>query len=252
MEVLAQAIPLHFLEHYIFKELNMLALLKSSTVGLTSSGSRASSDTQNYLFYLRKTFTCCFSLDLYMMHLLKRRNLPAFSFSPAVRPRLMAPHKGCVPISAIPAHSDPITHIVKVSGSKSPSSESVLSKSSLCCVCLEPAEPLLCPFQSWGAPSGSEVPLTWPTPVPSLRPGCCALGAPKLLVSWWLFYLLMGPPFSQSFELFRRILDSSHSAQSPRRKADLQLPEQYFSFLAMLSTVVAMSLTEHLKGRQST
>ena len=64
LEVLAQAIPLHFLEHYIFKELNMLALLKSSRVGLTSSGSCAASDTQSYLFYLRKNFTCCFSLDL--------------------------------------------------------------------------------------------------------------------------------------------------------------------------------------------
>ena len=186
-----------------------------------------------------------------MVYLLKRRNFPAFSFSPAVRLRLMAPHKGCVPVSVIPVCSDPITHVVKVSGSKSPSSGSVLWKSSLYCVCLEPAEPPLCPFRSWGAPSGPEVPLAWPTPVPSLRPGFCALGAPKLLVSWWLFYLLMGPPFSQSFELFRRILDSSHSAQRPRRKADLQLPGHYFSFSAVLSTVVATSFTEHLKGRQS-
>lgn len=110
----------------------------------------------------------------------------------------MAPHKGCVPVPAIPVCSDPITHVVKVSGSKSPSSGSVLWKNSLCCVCLELAEPLLCPFQSWGAPSGSEVlllVLRCPSPGPHLFPpsGQAAVpwGPPSSLsacgyfIFWW-------------------------------------------------------------------
>lgn len=57
-----------------------------------------------------------------MVDLLKRRNLSAFSFSPAVRLRLMASHKWSVPLSAIPVSSDPVTHKMKASGSKLASS----------------------------------------------------------------------------------------------------------------------------------
>lgn len=172
MKVLAQPFPLHFPEHSIFKELNSLAPPKSFGAGLTSSGSRAASHTQNYLSCRRKTFLHLLLLiGFVMVDILRRRNLSAFSFSPAVRLRLMASHKWSVPLSAIPVRSDPVTHKMKVSGSTLASSGSVRWNSSLCCICLEP-------WNRCSAPSGSEAPLPWPTPVPSPRPGCCALGAP--------------------------------------------------------------------------